>query len=196
MSADDLLPGQIADEPRTTEEVLANITVDKLDDNVKKWLNDQNTQTLNGALAFVPFILQQAYYEGNLDEEQIVIHNGSGGVVFSDASGFTALTEKLAKQSNGAELLSQCLTAFFTPLIDLINAYRGDTIKFSGDALMITSLQLTTPSLRPLMVSCRRMDPSAWMTWVQWQQQCSGRRRAALRSTSGFICLRQGLMSG
>jgi len=136
MSADDFLPGQIADEPRP-EEVLANITVDKLDDNVKKWLNDQNTQTLNGALAFVPFILQQAFYEGNLDEEQIVIHKGSGGVVFSDASGFTALTEKLAKKSNGAELLSQCLTAFFTPLIDLINAYRGDTIKFSGDALTI-----------------------------------------------------------
>ena len=27
--------------------------------------------------------------------------------------------------------------AFFTPLIDLINAYRGDTIKFSGDALWL-----------------------------------------------------------
>ncbi|CAE7242806.1 ADCY10, partial [Symbiodinium necroappetens] len=116
---------------------LANVTLDKLDDSVKNWLNDQNTQTLNGALAFVPFILQQAFFEGNLDEKQIVIHKGSGGVVFSDASGFTALTEKLAKKSNGAELLSQCLTAFFTPLIDLINAYRGDTIKFSGDALTI-----------------------------------------------------------
>ena len=31
-----------------------------------------------------------------------MIHNGAGGVVFSDASGFTALTEKLAKKSNGA----------------------------------------------------------------------------------------------
>ena len=73
---------------------LANVTLDKLDDSVKNWLNalalefrsvqpsqeerslqfcspvaipwtltrlqDQNTQTLNGALAFVPFILQQA----------------------------------------------------------------------------------------------------------------------------------------
>lgn len=47
------------------------------------------------------------------------------------------MTESLAKKSNGAELLSRCLTAFFTPLIDLINAYRGDTIKFSGDALTI-----------------------------------------------------------
>ncbi|CAK0817044.1 unnamed protein product [Prorocentrum cordatum] len=45
--------------------------------------------------------------------------------------------ERLAKKSNGAELLSQCLTAFFTPLINLINSYRGDVIKFSGDALMI-----------------------------------------------------------
>merc|ERR1719311_270675 len=90
-----------------------------------------------GAVSFVPFILQSAYFEGNLDEKQIVIHKGSGGIVFADASGFTALTEKLAKKSNGAELLSQCLSSFFTPLIDLINAYRGDTIKFSGDALMI-----------------------------------------------------------
>ncbi|CAJ1351668.1 unnamed protein product [Effrenium voratum] len=137
MSTDDHLPGQIVDETPMAGEVLANITVDKLEDSVKNWLKDQNTQTLNGALAFVPFILQQAYFEGNLDEKQIVIHKGAGGVVFSDASGFTALTEKLAKKSNGAELLSQCLTAFFTPLIDLINAYRGDTIKFSGDALTI-----------------------------------------------------------
>ncbi|CAE7199518.1 ADCY10 [Symbiodinium natans] len=137
MSADDALPGQIIDETIMQNETLANVTLDKLDDSVKNWLNDQNTQTLNGALAFVPFILQQAFFEGNLDEKQIVIHKGSGGVVFSDASGFTALTEKLAKKSNGAELLSQCLTAFFTPLIDLINAYRGDTIKFSGDALTI-----------------------------------------------------------
>ena len=58
-------------------------------------------------------------------------------MVFSDASGFTALTEALAKKPNGAELLSKCLDLFFTPLIDLINAYRGDVIKFSGDALMI-----------------------------------------------------------
>mmetsp|Transcript_52533 Transcript_52533/g.94242 ORF Transcript_52533/g.94242 Transcript_52533/m.94242 type:complete len:1050 (-) Transcript_52533:209-3358(-) len=136
------LPGQVVDEGppavnQSTAAALANITVDKLDDSVKNWLNDKNAETLKGALAFVPFILQEAYFEGNLDPKQIVIHRGSGGVVFSDASGFTALTEKLAKKSNGAELLSQCLTAFFTPLIDLINAYRGDTIKFSGDALTI-----------------------------------------------------------
>lgn len=110
---------------------------ERLSESVKSWFNKQNGQTLTGALAYVPFILQSAYFEGSLDEKQIVVHKGRGGVVFSDASGFTALAEKLAKKSNGAELLSQCLSSFFTPLIDLINAYRGDTIKFSGDALMI-----------------------------------------------------------
>eukprot|EP00930_Biecheleria_cincta_P063811 TRINITY_DN4933_c0_g2_i1.p1 TRINITY_DN4933_c0_g2~~TRINITY_DN4933_c0_g2_i1.p1 ORF type:complete len:1042 (-),score=195.94 TRINITY_DN4933_c0_g2_i1:241-3366(-) len=139
MPSPDSLPGQVLDHDseRSVTAMLHNITIDKLDDNVKNWLNNQNAQTLEGAVAFVPWILQQAYFEKQLDEKQIVIHKGTGGVVFSDASGFTALTEKLAKKSNGAELLSQCLTAFFTPLIDLINAYRGDTIKFSGDALTI-----------------------------------------------------------
>lgn len=138
MAAEAPLPGQVsefvADQEAQKKEQLNS---EKLSDNVKRWFNEQNGQTLEGALAFVPFILQESFYEGSLDVSNIVIHTGSGGVVFSDASGFTALTEKLAKKSNGAELLSQCLTAFFTPLIDLINAYRGDTIKFSGDALTI-----------------------------------------------------------
>lgn len=112
-------------------------TVKPMPDNLVEWLGNRNSETLQGAVAFVPWIMQQAFHEGTLKQDQIVVHRGSGAVVFSDASGFTALTERLAKKSNGAELLSQCLAAFFTPLIDLINAYRGDVIKFSGDALVI-----------------------------------------------------------
>ncbi|CAK9097967.1 Adenylate cyclase type 10 (Germ cell soluble adenylyl cyclase) (sAC) (Testicular soluble adenylyl cyclase) [Durusdinium trenchii] len=101
------------------------------------WFQNRNNEALSGSLAFVPWILQEAYLQGDVQPEDIVLHRGSGAVVFSDASGFTALTERLALKTNGAELLSQCLTSFFTPLIQLINAYRGDVIKFSGDALMI-----------------------------------------------------------
>merc|ERR1719487_2354062 len=108
-----------------------------LDESVLSWFKKRNGDTLKGALAFVPWILQQSYFEGGLDEGQIVIHRGTGAVVFSDASGFTTLTERLATKSNGAELLSSCLTSFFTPLIGLINDYRGDVIKFSGDALTV-----------------------------------------------------------
>lgn len=111
--------------------------VERLNDSILTWFNKRNGETLQGALAFVPWVLQQAYFEGGLNEGQIVIHRGAGAVAFSDASGFTQLTERLAKKSNGAELLSQCLTNFFTPLINFINAYRGDVIKFSGDALTI-----------------------------------------------------------
>jgi len=109
----------------------------QLSDEVLSWFRRRNGETLQGALAFVPWVLQQSWYDKQLEPGRIVMHRGKGAVVFSDASGFTALTERLAVKSNGAELLSQCLTAFFTPLIDLINAYRGDVIKFSGDALTI-----------------------------------------------------------
>lgn len=113
-------------------------TTKPLNEGMVAWFHDRNSETLRGALAFVPWILQQSYREGGgLQHGNIVLHRGSGAVVFSDASGFTALTDRLAKKSNGAELLSQCLTAFYTPLINLVNAYRGDVIKFSGDALMI-----------------------------------------------------------
>ena len=59
-----------------------------------------------------------------MDDGNIVLHRGSGAVVFSDASGFTALTERLAKKANGAELLSQCLTSFFTPLIQFLGSIQ------------------------------------------------------------------------
>lgn len=132
------LPGQVSDESHLALRDAGRIAAaDRLTDTVKRWFNEQNGQTLQGALAFVPFILQSSYNDEGVMDDRIVVHRGSGGVVFSDASGFTALTEKLAKKSNGAELLSQCLMSFFSPLIDLINAYRGDTIKFSGDALTI-----------------------------------------------------------
>lgn len=118
-------------------ELVLDSSTERLNDDVLTWFKKRNGDTLKGALAFVPWILQQSYFEGGLDEGQIVMHRGNGAVVFSDASGFTQLTEKLAAKSNGAELLSACLTGFFTPLIDLITAYRGDVIKFSGDALTV-----------------------------------------------------------
>lgn len=57
--------------------------------------------------------------------------------MFCDASGFTALTEALDKQPNGAEKLGECINNFFAPLIQIVNFWGGDIIKFSGDALTI-----------------------------------------------------------
>lgn len=121
------------------------------------WFTYRNENTLEGALAFVPWVIMQSHAEGMLNDtsgSDVVVHRGEGAVVFSDASGFTKLTERLATKINGAELLSQCLTAFFTPLIDLILAYRGDVIKFSGDALTIYHQAVEDVSKKPDVPPC------------------------------------------
>ena len=61
----------------------------------------------------------------------------SGTLVFADVSGFTALTESLARRGDiGAEELTRCLNAYFGRLIDLIVGEGGDILKFAGDALI------------------------------------------------------------
>lgn len=58
-------------------------------------------------------------------------------VLFADISGFTALTEQLARRGPvGAEELTQLLNAYFGQLIDLVTAHGGDIVKFAGDALI------------------------------------------------------------
>ena len=58
-------------------------------------------------------------------------------VLFADISGFTALTEHLVQKGPaGAEELTQYLNTYFGQLIDLIDAYGGDIVKFAGDALI------------------------------------------------------------
>ena len=61
----------------------------------------------------------------------------SGAVLFSDVSGFTALTERLARQGPaGAEELGSLLNAYFSRLIGLIADHGGDVLKLAGDALV------------------------------------------------------------
>jgi len=97
-------------------------------------LTARRRQQVDAVRTFMPRMLQRSEV---VDRNDIVMHRCRGCVVFSDASGFTKLTETLAQKADGAEVLSKCLNKFFTPLIDIIEAYRGDVIKFSGDALSI-----------------------------------------------------------
>ena len=56
-------------------------------------------------------------------------------VLFADISGFTAMTERLARKSNGAELLSQKLNAFFSAFLvrpaDLATCMCFDAVSLS-----------------------------------------------------------------
>jgi len=60
----------------------------------------------------------------------------SAAVLFADISGFTALTERLARQGPaGTETLTQELNSYFGQLIGIITNHGGDVVKFAGDAL-------------------------------------------------------------
>jgi class 3 adenylate cyclase/tetratricopeptide (TPR) repeat protein len=59
------------------------------------------------------------------------------GVLFADISGFTALTERLARAGpHGAEELTRLLNLYFGSIIDHVEMAGGDVLKFAGDALL------------------------------------------------------------
>eukprot|EP00923_Selenidium_pygospionis_P005600 GHVN01009476.1.p1 GENE.GHVN01009476.1~~GHVN01009476.1.p1 ORF type:complete len:2152 (-),score=368.99 GHVN01009476.1:289-6744(-) len=89
---------------------------------------------------FVPRTVLEAVADkriGYREDFDIIIEDFNSAVVFCDASGFTALTVALDKKENGAEKLGECINKFFTPLIQIVQYWGGDIIKFSGDAVTI-----------------------------------------------------------
>ena len=61
-----------------------------------------------------------------------------GSLVSADISGFTALSERLAGYGReGAEELTVLLNRCFGGMIEIVDAYGGDVLKFGGDALLI-----------------------------------------------------------
>jgi class 3 adenylate cyclase/tetratricopeptide (TPR) repeat protein len=61
-----------------------------------------------------------------------------GSVVFVDISGFTKLSEKLAKLGRvGAEEMADAINACFTDLLRVAYAEDGGLLKFGGDALLL-----------------------------------------------------------
>jgi len=60
----------------------------------------------------------------------------NAALLFADVSGFTAMSESLARLGKeGAEELTRVLNAYFTTMIDLVQSYGGQVIKFGGDAI-------------------------------------------------------------
>ncbi len=61
-----------------------------------------------------------------------------GSLVFADVSGFTPLTERLARRGKvGAEELTDVLNNVFGTLGRVTDAFGGDLLKFGGDALLL-----------------------------------------------------------
>ena len=61
-----------------------------------------------------------------------------GSLVFVDISGFTALTERLARRGKiGAELMRDTLDGVFTALLDEAYDWGAGLLKWGGDALLL-----------------------------------------------------------
>ncbi len=63
-----------------------------------------------------------------------------GVALIADISGFTPLTERLARElspARGAEELTRALNGVFAPLIGEARRFGGSVIKFGGDALIV-----------------------------------------------------------
>lgn len=79
----------------------------------------------------------------------------------ADISGFTALSERHAKEGEGGlDKLVTIINMYYAQLVNSIYAYGGDIIKIAGDALFCTFLAVGTGSeetmmRRALVQSCR-----------------------------------------
>jgi class 3 adenylate cyclase/tetratricopeptide (TPR) repeat protein len=74
-----------------------------------------------------------------LAEDPVRVHRRvSGTLAFVDISGFTTLTERLARKGRvGAEEMSDSLNATFGHLLSVADGYGADLVKWGGDAMLL-----------------------------------------------------------
>ena len=87
--------------------------------------------------AYVPTPIAHAIYRQPRLLIEPAAHRFPGAILLSDISGFTPLSELLGQAGpTGAEELTQLINQYFALMIQIIEAYRGQVIKFSGDAII------------------------------------------------------------
>jgi class 3 adenylate cyclase/tetratricopeptide (TPR) repeat protein len=88
-----------------------------------------STQTIG---SYLPDLVHRWPVDGPLHRQV------EGSLVSADISGFTALSERLAAHGReGAEELTFLLNQCFGGMIEIIDGYGGDVLKFGGDALLV-----------------------------------------------------------
>lgn len=87
--------------------------------------------------SYVPQLIVRRFAEDPTPPAEPIVDRYAAAVLFADISGFTAMTERLARRGPaGAEQVSALLNDYFGQLIDLVYAHGGDVVKFAGDALL------------------------------------------------------------
>ena len=87
--------------------------------------------------SYVPIPVIRHLRQRKAPVEEPFRHTFPASVLFADISGFTKLTESLAKKgSAGEEELTRHLNLYFGQMIDIIDSEGGEVVKFAGDALL------------------------------------------------------------
>ena len=98
----------------------------------------QDTSSSTILASYVPRLIKNHIIENPTPSESPVAEQFQAVLLFADISGFTLLTERLtgAGGAEGAEKLADMLNDYFGQLIEIINDFGGDVVKFAGDALI------------------------------------------------------------
>ena len=95
-------------------------------------------QYLEKLAAYVPAPVAEAIYHQPRPLTRPLARRLPAVVLFTDISGFTPLTELLCQgRPQGVEELSTLINHYFTRMIDIVQRYGGEVVKFSGDAMTI-----------------------------------------------------------
>ena len=92
------------------------------------------TRDATGLLPYVARLHAEWHAEGTGEQHRSV----PGTLVFADISGFTALTERLARKGKvGAEEMSDTLNAVFSQILEPAHEDGADLVKWGGDAVLL-----------------------------------------------------------
>ena len=90
-----------------------------------------------GPCAYVPRILLESLAR-HPDRQSPWCERVEGTLLMGDVSGFTAMSESLAKAGKeGAESLTDIINSFFGDMLGIASEYGGDTMTFGGDAVLL-----------------------------------------------------------
>ncbi|HJS20413.1 MAG TPA: AAA family ATPase [Anaerolineales bacterium] len=87
--------------------------------------------------SYVPRLIQKRVAQNPIPIESPFASDFHAAFLFADISGFTRLTERLAEKGPvGVEKLASILNDYFGQLIDIVDEFSGDVVKFAGDAVI------------------------------------------------------------
>src|SRR5262245_18184069 len=89
-----------------------------------------------GSLApYVPSLIARHFADSVFPPTEPISKDFPAAVLIADLSGFTPLTEALARRGDrGAEVVQEILDSCFNKLIELVADQGGEVVNFAGDA--------------------------------------------------------------